>query len=210
MRAAELITIAGTRGIDLKHIAGNASNIHGIARKRERTKQELISGVDVEPTRGRGSRVYRRPEYTVAEVGQAAKDVPRMPWLAARYSWGRDRSNYRELHAGLTQAAFKQKERENWPWRVVKLNGLPGYYIEELGQLVLGYEAFMAEFTAYPVLYSASLGVSDEIWSATLAPCFLSLHQTYKDWLDMVQRSMGRWLREEEPDSRMSHDASHQ
>jgi hypothetical protein len=197
MRAAELITIAGTKGIDLKSIAGNASNTWGVARKRDRTREEIYLGIDVEPTAvGKESRVMRPAQWTSAEAGMAAFEVPRMPWLAARYSWARDTSNYRELHAGLTSVAFDLKEKDRWPWRVTKLNGSPGYYIEELGQLVLGFEMYKSEFLKYPVLYAACLGVSDEVWAATLSRCFASLHGKYERWLGIVQSLMGQWLRE--------------
>ena len=198
MRAAELITIAGTRGIDLKYIAGNASDTRGIARTRDRTREEIYLGIDVEPTAvGKDSRVMRSAQWTSAEAGMAARAVPRMPWLAARYSWGRDTSNYRELHAGLTLAAFDLKERENWPWRASKLNGQPNFYLEELGQLVLGVELFKAEFLKYPVLYAACLGVPEEVWATHLTKCFTSLHGKYERWLGIVQSMMGQWLRED-------------
>ena len=51
------------------------------------------------------------------------------------------------------------------------------------------------------MLYAASLGVSDEVWSITLAWCFLSLHAKYERWLGITQSIMGPWLSEAEPET---------
>jgi hypothetical protein len=201
MRAAELVTLAAAHGIDLTHVAGNASDTHGVARKRRLTAKEVKArkdegrGTRVEETAsGSGSQVYRRPAWTAAELGQAAHLVPRMPWLAACYSLAGDLSAYKELHRGLTYEAIEMAGKEDWPWRVKKSHGAMDFYIEPLTALVLDFEAHKSFFEAAPALYAHYMGVDMEVWDGALAARYARLHNKFERWyavaLGMIQRKI--------------------
>jgi hypothetical protein len=198
MKADELVSLAAAHGIDLGHVAGNASDLQGPARPRRRNDRELRCGIPVHLTvRGTGSRVYRRPAWTSAELAQAAIAVPRMPWLAACYSFAGDASGYKELHRGLMHQALQISEAEDWPWRVRGRDGAWRFYTAELAQLVLDGEAHQHLFVAAPCLYALCMGVDEGVWAATLAQRYGSLQGKYERWLDVARGMIQRWLRPE-------------
>lgn len=195
MRADELVSLAAAHGIDLKEVAGNASDTKGVARVRARTPEERRSGRHIEPTaRGAGSRVHRKRMWTAAELGQAAQGVPRMPWLAACYSLAGDSSGYPELHRGLMAQAIRIATRENWPMRVRCKDGSMQYYIAELAQLVLDVEAHKHLFVAAPALYAICMHMEEEIYATTMAHRYVSLRVQYERWLGTALSMIQSWL----------------
>lgn len=209
MRADELFAKATARGIDLKAVAGAASNLDGIAGPRKLTRAERRQrwedhlGMDVLATAsGSESRIYRRPVYTHAEVGQSGCGCPRMPWLAASYSFAGDSTDYMELHRGLTHEAIKFAGRETWPWRIRKLGGGKSFYLEELSQLVLDVEGYKAVFLKAPTMYAVCMDVSEDLWNSALMPKYMMLYGKYERWLGIAQGQLARWLRSEEESDR--------
>ncbi len=199
MKADELVALAAAHGIDLVHVAGNASDLKGPARPRRRNPRELRSGIPVHMTvQGAGSHVYRRPAWTSAELAQAAHGVPRMPWLAACYSFAGDASGYKELHRGLMHQALQISEREEWPWRVRGRDGSQRFYIAELAQLVLDVERERHLFVEWPALHAACMGVDEPVWNAMLAIRYTALQLKYERWLGVARGMIQRWLRPEE------------
>lgn len=195
MRADELVSLAAAHGIDLKEVAGNASDTKGVARVRARTPDERRTGRYVEQTaRGSGSRVHRRRAWTAAELGQAAQGVPRMPWLAACYSLAGDSSGYPELHRGLMAQAIRIATRENWPMRIHSKDGSFQFYVAELAQLVLDVEAHKHLFVAAPALYAICMRMEDEIWSTTMSNRYVSLRVQYERWLGTALSMIQSWL----------------
>jgi len=115
VNAAELITIAGARGIDLSRIGGNASNTNGAAATRPLTDLERRFGLEVTQTaKGRTTRTAVAAIWSHAELGMSAKGVPNLPWYAACYSYCGDRTAYWKLWFGLADHARKLAMRNNW------------------------------------------------------------------------------------------------
>lgn len=131
MQAAEFIAMCAARGIDLSHVGGNASNTDGVAAPRRltpkerehRQKEHLPLRVEIN-ARGNGTRVYRRPMYSLSELGIAAGGVRELPWLAAFYSWGGDRDpdTYVTLFWGLSEYGKSLAKRHRWPVGVDRLS----------------------------------------------------------------------------------------
>ncbi|MHB8815017.1 MAG: hypothetical protein ACYDAE_17335 [Steroidobacteraceae bacterium] len=141
MKPADLVTLFTAKGVDFEHVAGSESNTHGIARRRRMGKEERKHARGrpiIETAEGVGSRVMRARAWSHAEVGIAAGGLelrapgkpaknangeyrircPRMPWLAACYSWAGDRDGYKELHRGLTLLAIDLAKNGKWPWQI--------------------------------------------------------------------------------------------
>jgi hypothetical protein len=218
MRADELVVLASAHGIDLTHVAGAASNTRGAASKRSLTREERRKrmeehlGLEIEPSvRGNGSRTYRRPQWSLAEIGQAAEGVPELPWLAACYSWGGDSSCYWTLWWGLSYQAQRLGRREGWQPRVmgraprdpktgkpiVGAKGEPRFYLLELAQMVLDEDAHKWAFAAWPGLHAAYLQVEDATWARILAPRYEMLQGKYESWLATAKTLIQRKLAEE-------------
>jgi hypothetical protein len=210
MIPAEFVARAAARGIDLKAVAGAASNLDGIAGERRLSRDERdgrrknVVSMDILLTaRGKETRTYRRPMYTHAEVGQSAYLCPRMPWLAACYSFAGNTSEYVELHRGLTHQAIKFADREKWPLQIRKTKkpkmaeGELAFYIEELGQLVLVADAHCSHFLQFPCLYAIFMDVSDDTWSQSIAAKYATLRGVYDRWLGVAQGYIARRLRDD-------------
>src|SRR5581483_10500586 len=144
--------MCAARGVDLSHVGGNASNTDGVAAVRRLTpkerkqRQEEHLSLKVELTaNGNGTRVYRRPIYSLAVLGFAAGGtektrVRELPWLAAQYSWAGDRDpdTYSTLFWGLASYAAVTGKREHWPPRVKRMTrpARPVYAYELVGLLL--------------------------------------------------------------------------
>lgn len=204
MKADELIALATAHGIDLKHVAGAASNVFGVARQRARTPEERRLGLQVAQTaRGAGSPQYRGREVGAATVGQAGASIPRMPWLAALYSFAGDSSAYPELHRGLMLQQLKIATRENWPMMVTKRGGRRGYYQGELAALVLDVDRHRPYFAAAPSLHALCIDVDEDIWDRSVSHWYFDLTLEYGRWLAIARAYIARWIRddgEEVPD----------
>ncbi len=195
MKAEELVTLAAAHGIDISHTVACETNLRGAAARRRRTDEERRIGAPVRDTvTGAQTRVHRPRTWTHAETGLGAAGCPRMPWLAACYSWAGDRTGYKELHRGLTLQAIKEAQRHDWPWRITLLDGTKDYYLERLTELVLDEEGCKPAFTSAPGLYAIYLGVSPVTWSKPLWGYYLTLQQCYQRWLDIVRGTIGRKL----------------
>ncbi len=192
------MTLANVHGIDLKHVAGASSNVKGIAARRKRREDEIAAGVDVRITaRGHGNGAARRPQWTLAELGQAAQDVPRLPWLALRFSVAGDQSGYWELWYALVFEAQRAGRAEGWAPRIKSNDGTPRFYQHELAQLVLDADVHRALFLAAPQLFFLYMGVTPEAWGKVLAPRYVHLHTKFERWVDTGRSLIQRWLCED-------------
>lgn len=214
MRAADLVALAAERGVDLTHVGGTASDTKGIAAQRKRTQTERELGIEVVPNvRGSGTRVYRRPTWSYAELGQAAQGLPIMPWYAARYSFAGDRTVYWDLWYGLVFQAQRIARRDGWAPRVMgrvprdtkgKLTGEKGeprFYLLELAQMVLDEDSHRFLFVgvqSIPHLHAMYMGVEDVTWDKILEPRYRTLQGVYERWLGIARGMIQQWLREDE------------
>lgn len=202
MKAAELFSLAAAPGIDLSHVGGNASNIHGFARMRRLTPlqrklcDELKISREVVPTaHGAGSRVYRQPIWTAADLGHAMQGLERMPTLASRYSFMGDTTGYPELHRALMMEALRIAAAEKWPMRVPSRDGSMQYYIAELAELVLDVEAHKWLFAADQGMYAKCMKMEEEIYATKMAHRYTSLQLRYEGWLHAAESWVQRGLR---------------
>jgi hypothetical protein len=201
MDSTSLIKLAAAKGIDLNNVGGTASNLEGVARPRKLSRAEVkfrnekkIS-LDVHETvKGRESRTYRRPDWSDAELGQAAKGLGMIPWTAALYSYAGARDGYWVLWSALSGEANRIARREFWPYRVVTEDGRMQFFREELAQLVLDEDANKHLFLAAPVLYSAYMGVTLPIWEQQLIGPFRSLRGRYEGWLGAARATIAKWI----------------
>lgn len=198
MNAAGLVQLAAARGIDLNHVAGVASNIDGVARKRVRTDVERKAGIPQvrETARGRETRTYRQPAWTIADLGQAAKGLGPVPWAAALYSFAGSKQGYWALHSALADKANRLSRRDHWAPRVLGAGGVYIFFREQLASLVLTEDADLHWFAGRPNLYADFMGVDPEIWEKTLLDPFLSLKAVYASWLSVACGVIGRSIRE--------------
>lgn len=210
-----MVALAAAHSIDLGHVAGIASDTHGIAKKRQRTKAERRENIPIRDTvTGRESRIYRRPAWTHADLGfcaaggsmraadgrevyRADRGVPRMPWLAVCYSYAGDSTGYPELHRGLMREGLKIATREGWAMYERDRAGQKRYApIAELASVVLDADAHPAIFAAAPLLFAVCLNVPDEIWSTRYESRYRTLKDQYERWLAIARGIIGRWITE--------------
>lgn len=196
MHADDLIAQAAPHGPDFKRVAGNSSNTDGIARRRRLSVAELerrraeILGVVVEDTvAGNETRSSRRPSYTYADLGLAARGLEYMPWLSACFSIAGlvTAEEYGRMHRQLTVETLKIAKREAWPSKVLYRRGETDYYIEQLGGLVLHVEQYRRQYFEAPNLYAVRMGVEQEIWQVKLARKYAAVHDVYERWLNTAR-----------------------
>lgn len=204
MKAEDLIALAAPRGIDLKRIAGMSTPTRGVSvRHRRRTAIEIAGGIEVQITaRGANTRTFRPPTWSVAELGQAAQGVPRVPWLAARFALAGDDNSWWELHSALVDEAKKLRRHYQWSAQIVGLDGQPRFYLEDLAQLVLDEERHAPMFAAAPAtakapsLYAVYMRIEEALWSRRVFERFDLLKLKYLGWLDttsaMIQARLSR------------------
>lgn len=196
MKADELFALASAHSIDLTAVAGNASDIFGIAARRPRNSEERRERRPVRETvEGKESRVIKPRMWTHAELAQALGGLERMPTLAAFYSFEQDDKNTDELFRGLLSVALKMADTERWPVRIA-MNGdnTPYGYIARITALVLDVDRHRPYFTAAPTLFVAYMSVNDLVWYSKLARCYLGLHNWYDGWLDAARGYVNRAL----------------
>jgi hypothetical protein len=87
--------------------------------------------------RGKSSRNFRRPSYTLAELGLAAGHVPQLYFWAACYAFAGARSYLNRLHIALTREATNLQHDSGWPDSVRDIHGLKRPYLPWLAKLIL-------------------------------------------------------------------------
>jgi hypothetical protein len=204
VKAEDLIVLAAAHGIDLKHIAGASAPTSGPSvRRRSRTREEIAANIPVRETvRGTSTRTMRRAAWSLAELGQAAQGVPRIPWLAACFAFAGDDRVFWELHRALRYEAEWLQRHHEWSAQVIGADGAPRFYIEALAQLVLDEERHAHLFAAAPAtekrpsLYAIYLHIEEPLWKRRIFERFDLLKLRYLGWLDtasaMIQRKLGR------------------
>jgi hypothetical protein len=206
VKAEDLIVLAAAHGIDLKNIAGASRPTRGPSvRRRPRTPAEMKAArgrPQYDTVTGTTTRTFRRPPWSLAELGQAAQGVPRIPWLAARFAYAGDRDVYWELHDALTIEAVRLKRQHAWSAHIVGVDGLPRFYLLDLAQLVLDEEQHAPLFAAAPAtnkrpsLYAVYMHIEEALWSRRIFERFDLLKLRYLSWIDtanaMIQRRLSQ------------------
>lgn len=138
-----------------------------------------------------GSAGTSKPEWTVAELGQAAYGVPPIAFSAACYSWAGAMGEFERLAQALEEEAWSVRRRNGWsrtaPGEHV---GQVVHYWPKLARLVLFEDAHRAHFSAAPALYAICAGVSDHIWERAICERYVALQLVYLGWLSTARRIM--------------------
>lgn len=203
VRAAELVTLAGAHGIDLTQAAKQTTRVvsqrqTAWARIRHLLEPNACTDVPTQSATGRHSHVATQPAWSLAELGQAAHGVPRIPFLAAMYAYAGDRSCYWPLHTALTLEAVEMRLRWRWPSQVPCVDGETRYYLEPLAALVLDEDANLALFRAAPMLYALCLRVDSKVWERSLAHRFEQIRLRYQGWLSAAESTIQERISEDE------------
>jgi hypothetical protein len=194
MKADELVAMAASHGVDLL----------GAARLGRPKGKRKPGPIPNNRATGTATRTSMRPEWTMAELGQAAAGVPDLLFCAACYAFAGDRSQYTALQAALLGRAINIAKREDWPMEVLDIHNLPRPYIRHLCKLVLDEDANPHLFVVAPELYSIYLGISERAWDDHMQGRFDSLKGVWASWLGTACGMIQSKLRDNEFDS---HDA---
>lgn len=188
MRAEELVALASAHGVDLAHNArlGTPGRRHATERRRGTNghSYEVLTAPSAQRANGRASYTHARPAWSIEDLGQAAAGVPRLPFLAACYSYAGDRSVFWELWAGLEREAQELRTRNGWPAQVRGPAGGPAhFYLERLAQLVLDEDAHPHLFHAAPVLYPIYVSVDEQTWHRSVFHRFDKVRLRFLGWI---------------------------
>lgn len=203
MRSEDLICAAASAsGIDLVGAARTATKptkSHGTV---TRQKFGSTSTVLIEPAkyraRGTASHSTVRPRWTLAELGQASKDVPTIAFQAACYAFAGDDSVYWPLYSALLDRATKMANERLWPKTVRDVHGLDQTYLAHLAITVLDSERQAARFNAFPGLFAVWMRVSDRTWERDLQDRFWMLHAVWNGWTSQAASMIQSKLREQD------------
>ncbi len=213
MRAPALVSLSSARGADITSI-GNA-----LPETRRHPKRAAPRSEREEDARGAGgprgkqTRVYRRPEWSHAELGIGAggrrecadgrwrDKVPRLPWLACLMAYAGDAGGATELWTALVSEAVRLGKRGRWPPTVPGADGRPVFYREALASLALDEIRFSSKFSteAADVVRAAYIGVTVDEWRRHLADRYAPLRARFDAWVDSARAMIQRWI--DEPDA---------
>jgi hypothetical protein len=200
MKSEVLISIAAAGGVDLQQAAKMATNVKP---KRDVVVKHgarvLVENTSKGRVHGRETVVMQRPQWTIAEIGQASQDVPETPFRAALYAFaGAREANLWYLHGELMGHARMFRRIYNWPDSVRDFHGLKRGYCEHLCKLVLDEDANPGYFRAAPGLYAMYMTVTETIWDNQLEGRFQELKHVWNDWLGEAARKIQSKLSEHE------------
>ena len=193
MRSEDLYALAAAHGIDLVQAARvAASSARRDVEIRHRLGVASTKLLEPRANRARGAETATtvRPEWTIAELGQAAAGVPKIPFMAACYAFAGDRSCLWRLYDALLSEAQKISAQQRWPAELVDLYGIQSPYLKRLCKLVLDEDATPSSFQTVPQLYAIYMCVSEKTWKNPLSNQFDELKFVWQDWLNIAARTM--------------------
>lgn len=200
MKSEVLISIAAASGVDLQQAAKMASNIRP---KRDVITKHgakiLVENTSKGRVHGRETAAMQRPQWSIAEIGQASQEVPETPFRAAMYAFaGAREANLWYLHGELMGHVRMFRRIYRWPDSVTDFHGLKRNYCEHLCKLVLDEDANQGYFKAFPGLYAQYMTVTDAVWEKQLFGCYRELKHVWSDWLGEAARKIQSKLSEHE------------
>jgi hypothetical protein len=197
-----LLSLAAARGVDLQRAAEMTPKVPA---ERDVVTQKFAGGRRAtvlqerrrNRVRGPQSRVVRRPQWTIAEIAQAAAGVPDICFRAACYAFAGDRSNYWHLHGALYREAQELQARQAWPPRVKDYHGFHRIYLPHLAKLVLDFDQSPTPFRIAPELFAYYLRITQRAWENEVADRYYELERVWGSWLETAARIVQAHLREE-------------
>lgn len=201
MKAEDLISMTAARGVDLvqaARIAAIRSANHETIRKNGAT---VLMPPSNKRARGSATRSIERPEWTIAELGQAAQGVPPILFHAAMYAFAGDRTHYWTLHTALFHRAVVLAWERHWPSLTRDIHQIQQPYLAHLAKLVLDEDSMPNQFH-FPTLgnkvYAIYMNLEEKTWDNEVAERYADLMQVWVDWLQTAGRIIQRHLAEEE------------
>lgn len=158
----------------------------------------VLSVPDKNRAQGRGSRTMVKPQWTIAEIGQAAHSLPETEFRAALFAFAGLQDHRWFLHEELMGQARMFMRIYHWPDRCKDFHGLNREYVDLLCMLVLDEDAHPAYFKAVPGLFAFYLSVSERVWENQLEGRYLEMRHTWLDWTGHAARVIQAQLSEEE------------
>lgn len=201
MRAEDLVALAAARGVDLlqaARIAATKKAAKDIIRKKDAT---ILVPPPENRAKGSATRSIARPEWTVAELGQAAQGVPTILFQAACYAFAGDRSHFWPLHGALYVHAVALANEKRWPVNAKNIHHLNEPYLQCMAKLVLDEDALPAYFripTLGNKVFAIYMNIEEKVWDSEIAERFEDLKAVWTDWLQTSARIIQRHLVDEE------------
>jgi hypothetical protein len=150
-----------------------------------------------------------RPEFTVAEVGQALAGLPvfdqERAYAAFAYRWAGDDSRRSVLYAHLTRAVYlgyeenpryiPLAEREGWPKRIREQK-----YMDRLVCLAILEERYwftIRMYSLWPALMADSgfKDMDDELWTRRISRKYEGVREILEGWCAKARSHAARKLR---------------
>lgn len=156
---------------------------------------------------GKSTRVYKAPQWTMAECAQACVGMNQRHFYALRYSYAGDESVYSMLRLWLWEWSLEQREHENareekWPRIVPTVNGHQKLKMMPLVEAALSEEFHGgrialggANYVKPDVFLCATLGLTPMIWGKRVSPIYEAIRTEYVKWLSIGEGGMRRWIR---------------
>lgn len=198
MNSELLISLASAHGVDLLQAAKMGSNAK--PKRDVITKRGARVLIPPAENRARGgeTNTMLRPNWTIAEIGQAAQDVPEVQFRAALFAFAGAREHLWFLHRSLLERARMFERIYRWaPW-VRDFHGLKREYLQHLCKLVLDEDSNPNYFRAAPGLFAIYMTVHENVWDKQLEPCYSELKWAWGDWLGEAARKIQSKLSEHE------------
>lgn len=201
MRAEDLISMANAHGVDLMRVAKNMTSddpeimqaARDVVKKRfgaGRTALVLVPPPG-SPADGKETRSAKRPEWTAAELAQAAAGVSDLSFRAALFAYAGDHKYYKWLRNELFCEALRLRELLEWPPVVIDIHDIEVPYLNHLASLVLDEDAHPALFRVAPQLYAVYMRVPEKVWDKLMSRRFHALKLVWSNWgaeaLRMIQ-----------------------
>jgi hypothetical protein len=208
VRAEDLVLMANAHGVDLMRVAKNMTSDNpevmqaakDVVRKRfgaGRSALVLIPPPD-SMAAGRETRSSKRPEWTAAELAQAAAGVPDLYFRAALFAYTGDRKYYWWLREQLSSEAHHIRHAARWSPVVDDVTGCELAYLKRLSALVLDEDAHASLFKIAPRLYPVYMHISERTWDRELEGRFTVLKNVWVGWATEALRMIQPKLRQHE------------
>lgn len=208
MKAEDLLQLANPHGVDLMRVAKNmtSDNPEVMQAAKDVIKKRFGAGrsafVLIEPpgsrAAGKETRSNKRPEWTAAELGQAAGGVPDIYFRTAMFAFTGDRTWWEWLRDELSSEAHHIRDECGWSPVVEIITKCEITYLTQLASLVLDEDAYPSMFKVTPELYPIYMHVTQKTWDRQLEGRFKVIKNVWVSWATEALRMIQPKLRQHE------------